>query len=117
MFPLIAATLTLVGALGLVISSLAHTSAASETIFNAAAICLVTGPLVFLSYVIVGLCIEFARFDRKPELVTVTISRLPLSPLAPVDNAAFAKWIPEGLRRERKGPLGRTAGRAANFRS
>lgn len=112
---LIAAILTLVGALGLVISSLAHTSAASETIFNAAAICLVTGPLVFLSYVVIGLCIEFARFDRKPELVTV--SRLPPPPLAPVDNAAFGKWIPEGLRRKPKGPLGRTAGRAANFRS
>jgi len=111
----IAAILTLVGVLGLVISSLVHTSAVSETIFGAAAICLVTGPLVFLSYVIIGLCIEFVRLNRRPELVTV--SRLPLPPLAPVGNAALGKWIPEGLQRKPKGPLGRTAGRGGNFRS
>jgi hypothetical protein len=111
----IAAILTAVGALGLVISSLVHTSAVSETIFGAAAICLVTGPLLFLSYVIIGLCIEFARLNRRPELVTV--SPLPPPPRIPVSNAALDKWIPEGLQRKPKGPLGRTAGRAANFRS
>lgn len=114
MFSLIAATLTLVGALGLVISSLAHTSAASEPIFNAAAICLVAGPLVFFSYVVIGLCVEFVRFDREPE--PLSVAPAPPSPLATVGNEAFGKWIPEGLRRQPKGPLGRNTGRATGFR-
>ena len=114
-FPFIAAALTSVGAFGLVISSLAHTSAASEPIFNAAAICLVTGPLVFFGYVVVGLCIEFTRFERIPQLVTV--SQPPAFSPAPAATPASDKWIPEGLRRERRGPLGRITGRATNFRS
>ena len=112
MFPLIAATLTLVGALGLVISSLAHTSAASEPIFNAAAICLVAGPLVFFSYVVSGLWVEFLHFGREPQPVSVAPTR-PF-PLATVGNETFSKWIPEGLRRQPKGPLGRSTGRATN---
>ena len=110
MFPIVAATLTALGALGLVISSLTHTTAASELIFNGAAICLVTGPLAFFSYVMIGLCIEFAYFERKPQLVTV--SRLPPFQSDPVAKPAFDNWMPEGLRRERKGPLGRISGRA-----
>jgi hypothetical protein len=113
MFSLIAATLTLVGALGLVISSLAHTSAASEPIFNAAAICLVAGPLVFFSYVVIGLCVEFAHFDQEPE--PVRVASTPPS-LASVDNEAIDRWIPEGLRRKPKGPLGRISGRATSLR-
>lgn len=75
MFPIVAATLTALGALGLVISSLTYTTAASELIFNGAAICLVTGPLAFFGYVVIGLCIEFAYSERKPQLVTVYGSR------------------------------------------
>jgi hypothetical protein len=115
MFPLIAAVLTLVGALGLVISSLAHTSAVSEPIFNAAAVCLVAGPLVFFSYVVIGLCVEFMHFDREPE--PGRVASTPPSPLATIDNEAIDRWIPEGLRRKPKGPLGRISGRATSFRS
>jgi hypothetical protein len=113
MFSLIAATLTLVGALGLVISSLAHTSAASEPIFNAAAICLVAGPLVFFSYVVIGLCVEFVHFDQEPEPVRVASTP---PPLASVDNETIDRWIPEGLRRKPKGPSGRISGRATSLR-
>jgi hypothetical protein len=111
MFILVAATLTLVGALGLVISSLAHTSAASEPIFNAAAVCLVAGPLVFFSYVVIGLYVEFMHFERE----SVRVAPISPSPLAIVGNEPFDKWIPEGLRRQPKGPLGRITGRATSF--
>lgn len=114
MFPLIAGTLTLVGALGLVISSLAHTSAASEPLFNAAAFCLIAGPLVFFSYVVIGLWVEFVHFDREPQPVSVAPAR-PF-PLATASNETFDKWIPEGLRRQPKGPLGRSTGRATGLR-
>ena len=111
--PIITAALTLAGALGLVLSSLAHTTPASEPIFNAAAICLVTGPIVFFSYVIIGLCLEFKSINRKPEVTTVP---RPVSPPMPsLGEVKFDQWIPEGLRRERKGPLGRIVGRAVNI--
>ena len=111
MISLIAAALTLVGIFGLVISSLAHTFAASEPIFNISAICLVAGPLVFFSYVVTGLCIDFAHFGREPEPVRVAPVAQP--PLALIGNETFDKWIPEGLRRQPKGPLGRITGRAS----
>ena len=46
--PIIAGIFTLVGPIALVISSLVHASAAGDLVFNAAAGCLIVGPLIFL---------------------------------------------------------------------
>jgi hypothetical protein len=46
--PIIAGIVTLVGVVALVISSLVHASAAGDLVFNAAAVCLIVGPLIFL---------------------------------------------------------------------
>jgi hypothetical protein len=111
--PFLASALTSVGGLALVISSLVRTG--SDSAFNVAAFCLAAGPLIFFSYVVVGLCIEFVRADRKPESVTV---RLPHSfdrAVASAGNVELGKWVPEGLRRERKGPLNRVRGRAISL--
>jgi hypothetical protein len=113
-FPIIAAIITLVGAVGFVISSLVngHASAAGGLVFNAAAICTVVGPLIFFSYVIIGLCIEFAITNQKPE-VRVAVRGPPLDvPTAPLSPVAVDEGLPEGLRRERKGPLNPSTGRA-----
>jgi len=106
---------TLVGVVGLVISSLVHASAAGELVFNAAAVCLIVGPLIFLFYVVTGLCMEFIEFastERKPEVrISARGASLDL-PLAPLSHVAFVEGLPEGLRRERKGPLNPSTGRA-----
>jgi len=112
-FPMLAAIVTLVGVIGFVISSLLHASGAGDFLFNAAAICLVTGPIVFFSYVIIGLYLEFKSINRKPEVTTVP--RPVSSPMPSLGEAKSDQWIPEGLRRERKGPLGRIVGRAVNI--
>jgi len=112
-FPIIAGIVTLVGVFSLVISSLVHAIAAGNLIFNAAAVCLIVGPLTFFFYVIIGLCIEFiefARTDRKPELRIST--RGPSLDVAPLGYVVFDERLPEGLRRERKGPLNISTGRA-----
>jgi hypothetical protein len=108
-----ATTVTSVGGLALVISSLVRTG--SEFAFNIAAFCLATGPLIFFSYVIVGLCIEFVSADRKPESVTVRLPRSFDAAAASAGNVKLGKWVPEGLRRERKGPLNRATGRAISL--
>ena len=110
LLPIIAAMITLVGAVGFVISSLVSASAAGDPVFNSAAICIIVGPLVFFSYVIIGLCLEFASPYPKPE---VRIMRGPslAVPEAALSHAAFAEGLPEGLRRERKGPLNPSTGR------
>jgi hypothetical protein len=113
--PIIAGIVTVVGVVSLVISSLVHASAASDLAFNAAAVCLVGGPLIFLFYVIIGLCIEFIEFastNQKPEIrISARVPSLDL-PLAPLSHVAFDEGLPEGLRRERKGPLNPSTGRA-----
>ena len=104
--PIIAGIVTLVGVVALGISSLVHASAAGDLVFNAAAVCLIVGPLIFLFYVIIGLCLEFIEFasiDRKSEVrISARGPSLDL-PLAPLSQVAFDEGLPEGLRRERKG--------------
>ncbi len=114
-FPIIAGIVTLVGVFSLVISSLVHATAAGNLIFNAAAVCLIAGPLTFFFYVIIGLCIEFiefARTDRKPEVRISTRGPSLDVTVAPLSHVAFDERLPEGLRRERKGPLNTSTGRA-----
>ena len=98
-FPITAAIVTLVGAFGLAISAFVNASAADH-IFNAAVICLVGGPLIFFSYVIIGLCVEFASATPKPEVRV--IAHWPASdvPLTPDSQIVSDEWIPERLRRE-----------------
>ena len=60
--PIVAAIVFLVGAGGLVLSSLAPI--VGDSFFNFAAVCLVAGPLIFFFYVIIGLCMEFIRANR-----------------------------------------------------
>lgn len=107
-FPIIAAGVTIVGVVGLVISSLAHASSAADLLFNAAAICIVVGPLIFFGYVIIGLFIEFMSINKKPD---VRIAARGPSPEVPLGLVASHEWIPEGLLRERKGPLDPSTGR------
>ena len=105
---MLAAIISSVGVIGFVVSSLAYTTAAGDFIFNAAAVCMVVGPLVFFVYVIIGLCVEFVTTNQKSE---VRITPSPARPVVPVSNIVLEQWIPEGLRRERKGPLNLGIGR------
>ena len=108
--PALAAILTFVGAGGFVLSSLFHPSAASDFIFSAAAICVIAGPLIFFAYVMFGLCIEFINTS----LLMPQARRVASGPLRDVPDTplyAVALSLPEGLRRERKGPLNPSSGR------
>ena len=113
-FPIIAAMVTLAGGVGLVISSLVYASAGADAVFNAAAICMVVGPLIFFSYVMIGLCIEFASTNQKPE-AKIAARGPSLAVPAASPAHAFDEDLPEGLRRERKGPLNPSTGRASRI--
>jgi hypothetical protein len=106
--PLFAAAVTFVGAGGFALSSLLPASAVNDFFFNVAAGCLVAGPVIFLVYVVIGLCIEFISTEYRS--VVVTAARFPSSDL-PV---FFIDPLPEGLRRIPKGPLNRRTGRATS---
>jgi len=108
--PKIAAIVTLVGAIGFVLSSLAYPNVVSDVFFNAATLCIAAGPLIFFGYVFLGLCMEVLSSGQKPEVIA---ARFPPADrtLTPLGQAAFAQWTPLGLRRERKGPLNPSSGR------
>jgi ABC-type multidrug transport system fused ATPase/permease subunit len=106
-FPTFAAAITALGVGALVVSSLAHASAAGDWFFNVAAICMVAGPLIFFTHVIAGLWLEFASINRTFEIRRTIFAQ----PLAPALWPALDQSIPEGLRRERKGPLNPSTGR------
>jgi hypothetical protein len=114
-FPALAAIVTLVGGLGFLISSLAHASGAGDFIFNASAAFMVAGPLIFLGYVFIGLCLEFINLDRPPEVQRTAGVPLVEPAVAGPGPAVFEDWIPEGLLREHKGPLNRRTGRASKI--
>ena len=116
--PIIAALVTALGAGGLVLSSLIHASSVSDVIFNAASVCLVTGPLIFFAYVIFGLWMEFLEFSsggQKPDVRIVAHTPSPDVVAAVFSQAAYYDGLPEGLRRERKGPLNPSTGRASRI--
>jgi len=106
------AIITAIGLGGFVMASLIGMNAVSEIIFNVAAVSLVVGPLIFFAYVVIGLCLEYISVNRRPEAAFVTPGPLREVPASPVWRAAYVEGPPEGLRRERKGPLGRSSGRA-----
>ena len=110
--PIVAAIVFLIGAGGLVLSSLAPI--VGDGFFNFAAVCLMAGPLIFFSYVIFGLFLEFVDANR-PSFVSTTTAIVQAA-YAPASPGEFAsEQIPEGLRRERKGPLNPSSGRAARI--
>jgi len=104
-FPAVAVIITAIGFAGLVLSSLVRVG---DFVFNASAVCLVAGPLIFFSYVVIGLYLEFLSSGEKPQAPNAR-SR-PLQ--AAASSVAFDEWTPEGLKRERLGPLNRHSGRA-----
>ena len=115
LIPITAAILTLVGAFSLVVSSLVGTGTVSDFFFSTATFCLIVGPIIFLSYVVIGLCIEFVAVNRKPEMVAQRRTPSFDSADAPPVSTKRDEWIPEGLRRQRRGPLGPIYGRASNI--
>ena len=105
---IVAALITLLGGAGLVISSLAP-ALVGDGIFNFSAACLVAGPLIFFCYVMIGLYLEFVdtNWPSGVRIVAQTPYASEPSPgLSPYDAP------PEGLRRERKGPMNPSSGRA-----
>jgi hypothetical protein len=104
---LFAAALTFIGVGGFALSSLLPASAINDFLFNVAAGCMVAGPIIFLVYLVIGLCIEFISTEYKSAVVTA--ARYPSSDV-PV---FFIDPLPEGLRRMPKGPLSSKTGRAA----
>ena len=110
-FPTIAAAITIIGLVGFVVSSLVYPSTAGDLLFNAAAVCIVAGPLIFLSYVVIGLCIEFVRVNRKSEVSVAARAPSRDALEVPLSRIGSYVWIPEGLLRERKGPLNPATGR------
>ena len=110
--PIVAAIVFLVGAGGLVLSSLAPI--VGDSFFNFAAACLVAGPLIFFFYVIIGLCMEFIQANRNAEVSVVAFGS-PAYAQAAYPSHFIYDGIPEGLRRERKGPLNPGSGRATGI--
>ena len=110
-FPIVAAIVFLVGAGSLVLSSL--TSMLGDGFFNFAAVCLVVGPLIFFFYVFIGLFLEFIDANRPPVLSMGAPG--PSSYAATVPGHFSDEHTPEGLRRERKGPLNPSSGRATGI--
>jgi len=106
-----AALLTLAGAGTFVTSSLFYGYFFSDFLFDAGVICFSLGPLIFLAYVLVGLWLEFYVINDVPAAVTVSPARY--APETPLYSLGLA-GLPEGLRRERKGPLNRGTGRAGS---
>ena len=111
--PIVAAIVTLLGAAGLVLSSLAPVIV-GDGIFNFSAVCLVAGPLIFFFYVMIGLYMEFVDTNWPSEVRLVAHSRSPYASettpgLFPYDAP------PEGLQRERKGPMNPSSGRATKI--
>jgi hypothetical protein len=110
-FPIVAAIVFLVGAGSLVLSSL--TAMLGDGFFNFAAVCLVVGPLIFFFYVFIGLFLEFIDANRPP---VIGMTAPGTSSYAPASPSHFAyEQFPEGLRRERKGPLNPSSGRATGI--
>jgi len=103
---------TAIGFGGFVLSGFVGVNAVSDFIFNLSAVILVAGPLLFLATVVVGLCLDIASIDPKPAAKLVAPGPSPEASTLAVWRAAYADSLPEGLRRERKGPLSRSAGRA-----
>jgi len=101
-FPIVAAIVFLIGVGALVLSSLVPI--VGDGVFNFAAVCLMAGPLIFFFYVMAGLCLEFIAVNRPPVVGTFA------APASPAD--LIYEQLPEGLRRERKGPLNPSSGRA-----
>ena len=93
-FPIIAAMVTLAGGVGLVISSLVHASVAADVVFDAGGICMVVGPLIFFSYVMIGLCIEFASTNQKPEVKTAARGHSLAVPAVSPADVAFDEDLP-----------------------
>ena len=109
--PIVAAIVFLAGAGGLVLSSLVPIL--GDGFFNFAAACLVAGPLIFFFYVIIGLFLEFVDANRPPAVSTIVLGQAVYAP-ASLSHFVYEQ-IPEGLRRERKGPLNPSSGRANRF--
>ena len=107
-FPIVAAIVFLIGVGGLVLSSLVPI--VGDGVFNFAAVCLMAGPLIFFFYVMAGLCLEFIAVNRPPVVGTFAPVRASYAPASPAD--LIYEQLPEGLRRERKGPLNPSSGRA-----
>jgi hypothetical protein len=110
-FPIVAAIVFLVGAGSLVLSSL--TAMLGDGFFNFAAVCLVVGPLIFFFYVFIGLFLEFIDANRPPVLSMVAPGPSSYAPTVP--GHFSDEQTPEGLRRERKGPLNPSSGRATGI--
>jgi hypothetical protein len=104
-FPTVAAILTAIGLIGLIVSSLVHASAAGEFVFNAAAACMIAGPMIFFFYVITGLWLEFASTRHNPASPTISESGQS-SHVAQFSPVPFQQWTPQRLRR--MGPLNPT---------
>ena len=115
LIPITAAILTLVGAFNLVVSSFVGTGTVGDFFFSTATFCLIVGPIIFLSYVVIGLWIEFVAVNRKPEVVAQRRAPSFDSAGAPPVSTKRDEWIPEGLRRQRRGPLSPIYGRGSNI--
>ena len=104
------ALLTFAGAGAFVLSSLFYNFFFSDFFFNAGVVLFVTGPLIFFAYVVIGLCLEFYIVNDVPPYNAITITPARYPSQVPLDNLELMK-LPEGLRRERNGPLNRRTGR------
>lgn len=118
MFILItAAIITFTGFAGFVISSLVssftHAPAASDVIFNTSAVFLVAGPLAFFGYVILGMGLEFIRINRPPKVRAAAPAPSVIVPAVLPRHVPFEQSLPEGLRRQPKGPMNPGTGRAS----
>ena len=111
--PIVAAIVTLLGAAGLVLSSLAP-ALVGDGIFNFSAVCLVAGPVMFFCYVMIGLYMEFVETNWPSAVRIVAHTRSPYASEAPPGLSAYDA-SPEGLRRERKGPMNPSSGRASKI--
>jgi hypothetical protein len=108
-FPILSAGITTLGAGAFIMLSLFHLGVASNILFIIAAVCFALGPVVFLLYVLSTLSLEFlvSEIDYRYRLSPATAP----AAYAPATLYGATEWVPEGLRRERIGPLNRSTGR------
>lgn len=102
----LAAFLTIAGAVGFGISSLTFPSGAAGAVFVAAALCTISGPLLFFCTVIVQVLLEYWQLGHPA--VSYAGWSAAAAPAAPASD----DWTPEGLLRQPKGPMSPSRGRS-----
>ena len=112
--PIFAILLALAGGASFVLSSIFYNFFFSDFFLNVGIICFIIGPLIFLAYVVIGLCLEFYSVNQVALSGTAVITPARYAPEGLLYSPELVS-LPEGLRRDRRGPLNRSMGRRTDI--